>query len=96
MVKVVNLLVNAILIDVDIINEKNKEILVLGREKVTKLKENLDHKNKVEDLRTEVMTKVLDIEDLIIESMAITRLKVTKQIQAALFKNETHLSEVNF
>lgn len=76
--KVVDLLKDAILINVDNINNKNRKILSLGKEKVDKLKENLEHKNRVEDLRYEVMTKDLDIEDLIIESMAITRLKVTK------------------
>lgn len=91
--KVVDLLKDAILINVDIINNKNRRILDLGRKKIDKLKHNLDYKNIVEDLRYEVMTKDLDIEDLIIESMAITRLKVTKQLQAALAKNETHMSE---
>ena len=50
----------------------------LGNRKITKLETNIEQKNKVEDLKYEVMTKDLDIEDQIIESMAITRLKVTK------------------
>lgn len=95
MTKIVDLLKDAILIKKKIIDVKNERILKWGDEKVSKLIENLKQKNTVEDLRYNVMIKDLDIEDKIIESMAITRLKVTKDLQRALAKNETQMSEVS-
>ena len=95
MKNVVNLLLDAILINKEIIDKKNQRILALGKEKVKLLTANLDQKNRVEELRYELMKKDLKIEVDIIISMAITRLKVTKTLQAALAKNETHMSEVS-
>lgn len=96
MIKIETRLHRAVLVNQDVIRKKNHIIQELGKIKVEQLKESIEHKNRVEDFRYEVITKDLDIEDLIIESMAITRLKVTKQLQAALAKNETHMSEVRY
>lgn len=94
--KVVDLLKDAILIKKKILDTKNKKIQEKGELKVDKLKQNLKQKNTVKGLRYDVMIKDLDIEEKIIESMAITRLKVTKNLQRALAKNENQMSEVNY
>jgi len=94
--QIVDLLKDAILIKMEIIGKKNGEIKDLGDKKVEALEANLHQRYEVDNSRYEVQTKDLEIEDLIIESMAITRLKVTKQLQAALDKNNNHMAEVQF
>ena len=41
----------------------------------------------------QVKQRELDIQDRLIESTAVTRLKVTKYLQTALAKNEMHMAE---
>jgi hypothetical protein len=84
----IDLLNDAILIEKKTIKELNSKIEQDGKLKVQKLTDNLNLKNDVEQTKFDVMTKELDIEDTILESMAITRLKVTKQIQAALAESQ--------
>lgn len=75
---------DAILIDVSHIHKLNKEIKALGDAKVHDLQDHLNGENNVKLIRHAVEEYILMIEDLIYESMAITRLKVTRQLQAAL------------
>ena len=92
--KVIDLLKDAILIKKDLIDIKNKAIKDYGEQKVRALIENLKEKYEVDSFRYDVMMKDLEIENDIIESMAITRMKVTKQLQAALAKSDDHMAEV--
>lgn len=91
---VVDLLQDAILIKKSLIDGKNKEIKRLGEMRVKAMKLNMDKRYETDTLKYDVLTKDLEIENDIIESMAITRMKVTKKLQAALAKSDDHMAEV--
>lgn len=87
---------NSILVRESRIEALNLEIIKEGREKVQQLKEKHKAKNDVDDIKFMVLEKELEIEDLVLESMAITRLKVTRQLQAAISnEKETEQEEKN-
>lgn len=78
------------------IHQQNKKIKTEGQAKITQLNEKLKIKNDVDGIKFDVLEKELEIEDLILESLAITRLKVTRQLQAAISnEKETEQEEKN-
>lgn len=78
------------------INRQNIKIKTEGQAKITQLNEKLKIKNDVDAIEFDVLEKELEIEDLILESLAITRLKVTRQLQAAISnEKETEQEEKN-
>jgi len=79
---------DAVLIEGKIIHELNQRITENGEMKITNLKEKIKMNNTVEEIKFSVQEKELEIEDLVLESMGITRLKVTRQLQAALSEDK--------
>ena len=79
---------DAVLIEGKIIHELNHRITENGEMKITNLKDKIKMNNTVEEIKFSVQEKELEIEDLILESMGITRLKVTRQLQAALSEDK--------
>lgn len=87
---------NAVLVRESKIEKLNLDIIKEGREKVAQLKDKNKAKNDVDEIKFNVLEKELEIEDLILESNAITRLKVTRQLQAAISnEKETEQEEKN-
>lgn len=86
----------AVLVHVKAISDINEEIKKKGRSKVSNLNEKLKVKNDLDEIKFAVLEKELRIEELILESMGITRLKVTRQLQATISnEKETETEEKN-
>lgn len=76
-----------------VIEDLNRRILNLAEDNIQQLKEKLKTEDEVEQSKLTMKIKDLEIENLLIESKDITRLKVTKAIQFALLNNDTHSAQ---
>lgn len=77
---VVDLLQDAVVVKKELIDSENTEIKSLGNDRVEVMKSNIERRCEVDNHKYDVLTKDLEIENDIIESMAITRMKVTKKL----------------
>ena len=75
---------DAVLSEGYIINRLNEEIITRGNNLVKNLQKSLKDEFNVKQIEFDVQKSQLEIEDLILESMAITRLKVTRKLHAAI------------
>lgn len=78
----------AILIPGATIHEANDTIKEKGLKKASYLIDLIKNKEGLEEEKHKVLSTELEIEELIIESMGISRLKVTKELQAALSEDK--------
>lgn len=82
-----------VLTELYLINRLNEEICTRGKFKVQNLEKAIKDESHVKQIEFQVQQRQLEIEDLILESMAITRLKVTRKLQAALSEEKENEKE---
>lgn len=86
-------LADAILIRKAIIDNQNAKIQEKGNEKIEKKKEITETNYKVADLKYKIELCKLEIRDIEAKTNEVKRLKVKKEMQAALSKKDPRLSE---
>jgi hypothetical protein len=84
---------DTILIHKDSVTTINKEIVSHGNKKIDLLICNLDEKRHVEQDLNDLKRLELEIKEAMIETLILTRLKVSKKLQTVIAKNDVKLME---
>ena len=92
--KAVTLLNDAVLISSAKIHRLNEKIGEQGRLKIDRLRDNLAQKRKVESEVRELQILELEIKRALVESLLLTRLKVSKKLQTLLSQKQENVRDV--